>query len=46
MWRNDAGIPLGDIVIVTWWRASGNRVQKSQLFVGLRIPVLGSRFTA
>ena len=46
MWRYDAGMPRGDMVIVTWCSASGSSVQKSQLLVALRRLVRGSRFTA
>ena len=34
------------MVMVTWCRASGSEVQKSQLLRGLRMFVRGSRFTA
>ena len=39
-------MPRSDITIVTWCRASGRLVQKSQLFSALRRLVRGSRFTA
>ena len=41
-----AGMPRSLITIVTWCRASGSEVQKSQLFSALRSPVHGSRLTA
>lgn len=46
MWRYDAGMPRGDMVIVTWCSASGSSVQKSQLLLAERRLVRGSRFTA
>ena len=40
------GMPRSDITIVTWCKASGNNVQKSQLYLALRKLVRGSRLTA
>jgi len=40
------GIPRLAHEIVTWCRASGSSVQKSQLLSALRMPVRGSRLMA
>ncbi|MCY1456780.1 hypothetical protein D9M71_740220 [compost metagenome] len=39
-------MPRSLMTMVIWCRASGSRVQKSQLFEALRRPVRASRLTA
>src|ERR1700722_13376202 len=46
IWRKLFGMPRSDIVIVTWCKASGSNVQKSQLLSALRRPGRGSRLIA
>ena len=46
IWRKLFGMPRSDIVIVTWCKASGSNVQKSQLLSALLSPVRGSRLIA